>query len=89
MADRDRTPVPGSPAPGGPEGSDVSLLAVLQRLATPPEPPAFAPGALVGRYTILDRLGAGGMGEVYRASDARLGREVAIKVLSPMASASC
>src|SRR5215469_1240799 len=39
-------------------------------------------GAQLGPYEILARLGAGGMGEVYRARDARLHREVAIKVLS-------
>ena len=38
-------------------------------------------GSRVGPYEIVAPLGAGGMGEVYRARDPRLGREVAIKVL--------
>ena len=38
-------------------------------------------GVKLGSYTILDRIGAGGMGEVYRAHDSKLGRKVAIKVL--------
>ncbi|MBA3231781.1 MAG: hypothetical protein H0T05_03080 [Acidobacteria bacterium] len=39
-------------------------------------------GARLGPYDIVFPLGAGGMGEVYRARDARLNRDVAIKVLA-------
>jgi serine/threonine protein kinase len=41
---------------------------------------AFSPGSRLGPYEILAPIGAGGMGEVHRARDTRLGREVAIKV---------
>ncbi len=42
---------------------------------------AFAGGAKLGPYVIQSPLGVGGMGEVYRARETRLGRDVAIKVL--------
>ena len=47
----------------------------------------LAPGSRLGPYEILAPIGAGGMGEVYRAKDPRLGRDVAIKVLPASFSA--
>jgi eukaryotic-like serine/threonine-protein kinase len=48
---------------------------------------ALQPGARLGPYEIHSALGAGGMGEVFRARDTRLDRTVAIKVLSDMLAA--
>jgi len=41
----------------------------------------LAPGARIGPYQIVAPIGAGGMGEVYRARDTKLKRDVALKVL--------
>src|SRR5579863_2116833 len=63
------------------------MIAATARFMNPPETPSsvrstLSPGTRFGSYEILQRLGAGGMGEVYRAKDTRLEREVAIKTLS-------
>jgi serine/threonine protein kinase len=46
----------------------------------------LATGARLAQYEILEPIGSGGMGEVYRARDPRLDRDVAIKVMAPHAA---
>jgi serine/threonine protein kinase len=45
------------------------------------EPMAILPGRCLGPYEVISAIGAGGIGEVYRARDARLNRDVALKVI--------
>ena len=48
---------------------------------------SLAPGTRIGPYEVAGPLGAGGMGEVYRATDTKLKRQVAIKILPPSLAA--
>src|SRR5215471_18260198 len=69
------------------EGGDFEPWAAAAAAQLIPRPTELAAGQRLGPYEILALIGAGGMGEVYRARDAKLKRDVALKVL-PEAFAS-
>ena len=71
------TRMPNPKAPSHRLMPNARLFAILTH------PMSIQPGTHLGPYEIIDSIGAGGMGEVWRAKDTRLEREVAIKVLPP------
>jgi Tol biopolymer transport system component len=76
-ADRDRKSLLDEPVPPAIRGLVLAAMAN----GNTPDARDLAPGTQLGPYTLIGILGAGGMGEVYRAQDTVLGRQVAIKIL--------
>ncbi|MEM6995908.1 MAG: hypothetical protein AAF721_35685, partial [Myxococcota bacterium] len=75
MSDPDATgPLPTDATPESPESSSGSWSG-----SSPESSPSLGPGRMFGRYLVVERVGAGGVGEVYAAYDPNLDRRVALK----------
>ena len=77
----DRGAEGGSAVPAGPRPGIGGFPAKSPRSKTAEAAFRLKPGSRLGPYEIVEPIGAGGMGEVYRAHDPRFGRDVAIKLL--------
>jgi serine/threonine protein kinase/Tol biopolymer transport system component len=74
----------------GPDSRSVDEVGPTQPVSSPGPGRAVAlvPGERLGTYEVIEAIGAGGMGELYRALDTRLGRHVALKILPPATGGS-
>ena len=67
--------------------AETGTITALQSRLYNPQRLALIPGTRLGVYEVAEQIGEGGMGEVYRATDTKLKRQVAIKILPPALAA--
>jgi serine/threonine protein kinase len=76
----DAKPAPETVAPGALSALLADLIRGPEEASSAPEP---TPGTVIGRFELLEKLGAGGFGVVWEARDRQLGRRVAFKLIRP------